>query len=81
LLRAEQVDPFGFRLNRTNCKVSTEGFTPVLALERGNAAAAPEKSQAAMDSGTEPGSMVELSEDEQKAAGVQVYEVATEGLE
>src|SRR5271157_43042 len=36
---------------------------------------APEKSQPAMDSGTEPGSTVELTEDEQKAAGIQISEV------
>ena len=51
-----------------------------LASERREAQAAPEKSQPAMDSGTEPGSTVELSEDERKAAGVQVYEVRRQQL-
>ncbi len=42
--------------------------------------AAPEKSQTMIDSGTEPGSTVELSEDEQKAAGVQISEVRRQRL-
>src|SRR5271169_5757432 len=46
-----------------------------VASEREDASAAPEKLQPAMDSGTEPGSKIELSEDEQKAAGVQISEV------
>src|SRR5271157_6499450 len=41
---------------------------------------APEKSQPAMDSGTEPGSTVELTEDEQKAAGIQISEVRHQHL-
>jgi len=40
----------------------------------------PEKSQPAMDSGTEPGSTVALTEDEQKAAGVQISEVRHQHL-
>jgi membrane fusion protein, copper/silver efflux system len=42
--------------------------------------ATPEKSQPAMDSGTEPGSTVELSEAEQRAAGVQTSEVRRQQL-
>ena len=48
--------------------------------ERQEAAASPEKSRPAMDSGTEPGSTVELSKDEQKAAGVQISEVRRQQL-
>lgn len=42
--------------------------------------AAPQKTQPAMDSGTEPGSTVELTEDEQRAAGVQISEVRHQRL-
>src|ERR1017187_7080703 len=42
--------------------------------------ATPEKSQPTMDSGTEPGSTIELTEDEQKAAGVQISEVRHQRL-
>jgi membrane fusion protein, copper/silver efflux system len=44
------------------------------------ASATPEKPQSAIDSGTEPGSTVELTEDEQKAAGVQISEVRHQHL-
>ena len=46
--------------------------------EKGSAT--PEKSQPTMDSGTEPGSTVELTEDEQKAAGIQISEVRHQRL-
>src|SRR5664279_6102547 len=48
--------------------------------ERETTSTAPEKSQPTMDSGTEPGSTVELTEDEQKAAGVQISEVRHQRL-
>jgi Cu(I)/Ag(I) efflux system membrane fusion protein len=48
--------------------------------ESDKGSATPEKSQPAMDSGTEPGSTVELTEDEQKAAGVQISEVRHQRL-
>jgi Cu(I)/Ag(I) efflux system membrane fusion protein len=40
----------------------------------------PEKSQTMMDSGTEPGSTVELSGEEQKAAGIQISEARRQRL-
>ena len=40
----------------------------------------PSESQPSMNSGTEPGSTVELSEDEQKMAGVQITEVSRKPL-
>jgi membrane fusion protein, copper/silver efflux system len=51
-----------------------------VASERAEASAEPEKPQPTMDSGTEPGSTVELTEDEQKAAGVQISEVRRQHL-
>jgi Cu(I)/Ag(I) efflux system membrane fusion protein len=54
--------------------------TPAATFDREPAATAPEKSQPTMDSGTEPGSTVELSEDDQKAAGVQISEVLHQRL-
>lgn len=51
---------------------------PGTAAESGSAT--PEKSPPAMDSGTEPGSTVELTEDEQRAAGVQISEVRHQRL-
>lgn len=52
----------------------------VAAIGSTNTPTAPEKSQPQVDSGTEPGSTVELSEDEQKAAGVQISEARRQHL-
>src|ERR1019366_6486912 len=59
---------------------SRQHQAPAATFERETAATAPEKSQPTMDSGTEPGSTVELTEDEQKAAGVQISEVRHQHL-
>jgi membrane fusion protein, copper/silver efflux system len=52
--------------------------TAAVAPEKGPAT--PERSQPAMDAGTEPGSSVELTQEEQTAAGVQVSEVRRQRL-
>jgi Cu(I)/Ag(I) efflux system membrane fusion protein len=59
-------------------RASHKHAAPGTAAEGGSAM--PEKSQPAMDSGTEPGSTVELTEDEQRAAGVQISEVRHQRL-
>src|ERR1019366_3043384 len=59
-------------------RASHKPAAPGTAAEGGSAT--PEKSQPTMDSGTEPGSTVELTEDEQKAAGVQISEVRHQRL-
>ena len=59
---------------------SRQHRAPAATFERETASTAPEKSQPTMDSGTEPGSTVELTEDEQKAAGVQISEVRHQHL-
>lgn len=54
--------------------------TAAVAPEGEKGPATPEKSQPTMDAGTEPGSSVELTEEEQTAAGVQVSEVRRQQL-
>src|ERR1017187_2268736 len=63
-------------INRASHKHAAAVATP----EGDKGSAMPEKSQPTMDSGTEPGSTVELTEDEQKAAGVQISEVRHQRL-
>jgi multidrug efflux pump subunit AcrA (membrane-fusion protein) len=63
-------------INRASHKHAAAAATP----EGDKGSATPEKSQPTMDSGTEPGSTVELTEDEHKAAAVQISEVRHQRL-